>query len=62
MALKVKRARIKNHCIEEFKQSASNFAMYEEEALNMDIQETNDISEIFHGYTDVQIDPDLEHL
>ena len=28
----------------------------------MDIQEADNISEIFLGYFEVQIDPDLEHL
>lgn len=61
MAPKAKRARERYH-VENLKKSTSSFAIYEEEALNIHIQGTNDVSDIFPGYSEVGIDPDLEHL
>ena len=45
-----------------FKESASKFAMNEEEALMIKINETNKVSEIFPRYSKVETNPDLHHL
>nr|PNR42082.1 hypothetical protein PHYPA_016911 [Physcomitrium patens] len=62
MTPKSKRVRAQAYDVEDFKPSASYFAIYEEEALKINICETDDVSEIFPGYSKVQTDPELNHL
>lgn len=48
--------------IEDFRPSPSFLRMYEEKALRINICETSNMSKTFPGYSEVQIDPELEHL
>jgi hypothetical protein len=63
MAPKAKRRRAESPpCISKFKASASHFGGHEERALKIDIVGATNVSEIFPDYSDVETDPDLEHL
>lgn len=57
-----KRPRNLSFDIELFKDSASKFGRYEEKALKIKIVETDNVSQVFPGYSKIKIDPDLEHL
>lgn len=59
MPPKWKRAKAQAYDIDEFKSSVSKFARYEEKALKIDIQETDDVSEIFPEYFEVQTFVDI---
>lgn len=48
--------------LQKFKSSVCIFSPYGEDALNIQIQRTDDVSGIFPGYCEVQIDPGLDHL
>nr|PNR27373.1 hypothetical protein PHYPA_029525 [Physcomitrium patens] len=56
---KFERAKAQAYDIDEFKSSVSKFARYEEKALKIDIQETDDVSEIFPEYFEVQTFVDI---
>lgn len=54
-----KRVKAQAYDIDEFKSSVSKFVRYEEEALKIDIQETDDVFEIFPEYSEVQTFVDI---
>lgn len=62
MAPKSKRFRTQAYDIGNFKQYASYFRIYEDEAVKINICKTNNVLNIFLKYFDVQIDPNFEHL
>jgi len=45
-----------------FKSSSSAFGVYEEKGLRINIRGTDDVSEVFPEHSDVQTDPDFDHL